>query len=104
VVTALALGGPDPHDRAWWPWRWLMAVLAVIPATDIAMTVVNRACGPHPSDGTSSLALPDGPTEDLRTLVAIPAMLSRPEQIEELVERLEVHYLADPRASSTLPC
>src|SRR5665811_1745306 len=33
---------------------------------------------------------------ELRTLVAIPAMLSRPDQIEQLVERLEVHFLAGP--------
>ncbi|HSJ28397.1 MAG TPA: glucoamylase family protein [Acidimicrobiia bacterium] len=95
AATALALAIPlltvEPS------WRWLMAALALIPATDIAMTVVNRtvAALAHPTE-LPSLALEHGPTERMRTLVAIPAMLSRPEQVGELVERLEVHYLADP--------
>jgi cyclic beta-1,2-glucan synthetase len=97
AVTALALAVPILTIEAGSPWRWLMAVLAVIPATDIAMTVVNRAVAAltHPKE-LPSLALEDGPTEDLRTLVAIPAMLSRAEQIDQLVERLEVHFLAAP--------
>lgn len=96
-ITALALAVPLLTIEAGSPWRWLMALLAVIPASDIAMTVVNRAVSAltHPKE-LPSLALPDGPTEDLRTLVAIPAMLSRPEQISQLVERLEVHFLSGP--------
>jgi cyclic beta-1,2-glucan synthetase len=97
VVTALALALPLLAIQPAWPWRWLMALLALIPATDVAMTVVNRAVAAlaRPKE-LPSLALPHGPTEEFRTMVAIPAMLSRPAQIEELVERLEVHHLADP--------
>ncbi|HET9261209.1 MAG TPA: glucoamylase family protein [Acidimicrobiia bacterium] len=43
-----------------------------------------------------SLALRSGPTTELRTLVAVPVLLTRIDQVEELVERLEVHYLANP--------
>ena len=95
VVSAAALAIPILTIERGSPWRWVMAILAVVPATDIAMTVVNRvvAALTHPRE-LPSLALRDGPTEELRTLVAIPAMLSRPAQIEELVERLEVHYLS----------
>ena len=97
ALTALALIVPILTIAPGSPWRWLMALLAVIPASDIAMTVVNRAVASltHPRE-LPSLALRNGPTADLRTLVAIPAMLSRPEQISQLVERLEVHFLADP--------
>jgi cyclic beta-1,2-glucan synthetase len=97
VVSALALALPVLAIQPTGPSRWLMAFLALIPATDVAMTVVNRAVAGlvHPKD-LPSLALPHGPTEELRTVVAIPAMLSRPEQIEQLVDRLEVHHLADP--------
>ncbi|HUO46132.1 MAG TPA: glycosyl transferase, partial [Acidimicrobiia bacterium] len=95
VVTALALALPLMATEP--PWRWLMAFLALIPATDVAMTVVNRAVTAltQPKE-LPSLALRHGPTEGLRTMVAIPALLSRSAQIEELVERLEVHYLAHP--------
>ena len=41
------------------------------------------------------LALRDGVPRHLRTIVVVPALLISPEDIEELVERLEVHYLAN---------
>ncbi|MGH8927037.1 MAG: glycosyl transferase, partial [Acidimicrobiia bacterium] len=97
LVTGLALTVPLlTIDRAW-PWRWLMGFLALIPASDVAVTLVNRAVTAviHPKE-LPALALRLGPTEEFRTVVAIPAMLSRAAQVEELVERLEVHYLAHP--------
>ncbi|MEX0863914.1 MAG: glucoamylase family protein [Acidimicrobiia bacterium] len=96
LVTALALTLPlltiEPGT-----WRWLLAALALIPASDIGVVVVNRAIAAltHPEE-LPSLALRHGPTPELLTLVAIPALLTRPDQVEELVERLEVHYLANP--------
>lgn len=97
IVTVLALALPLLMIERWWPWRLLMAGLALIPATDIGVVVVNRVIAvlTHPEE-LPSLALPDGPTGELRTLVAVPAMLTRPEQVYALVERLEVHYLANP--------
>ncbi len=97
LVTALVLAGPLLTIDRWWPWRVLLGLLALIPASDVAVVLVNRAVAvlTRPQE-LPSLALPNGPTEDLRTLVAISAILSRPEQIEELIERLEVHYLANP--------
>ncbi len=41
------------------------------------------------------LALRDGVPAHLRTLVVVPALLTSHEDVEELVERLEVHYLAN---------
>ncbi|MGH8946382.1 MAG: GH36-type glycosyl hydrolase domain-containing protein [Acidimicrobiia bacterium] len=80
-----------------WRWRILMAGLALIPASDIAVNLVNRAIATRTRPvELPSLALRSGPTAELRTLVAIPAMLTRIDQIEELVDRLEVHYLANP--------
>ncbi|HSK05938.1 MAG TPA: glucoamylase family protein, partial [Acidimicrobiia bacterium] len=97
TVTALTLALPLLTIEAWWPWRLLLAGLALIPASDIAVVLVNRAIAAltRPEE-LPSLALPRGPTAELSTLVAIPALLSRPEQVEELVERLEIHYLANP--------
>jgi cyclic beta-1,2-glucan synthetase len=97
LVTAVVLAWPLLATQPVGPWRWLMALLALVAASDIAMTLVNRAvAGLTRPETLPSLALPHGPTEELRTMVAIPAMLSGPAQVEELVDRLEVHYLADP--------
>ncbi len=97
LVTALTLSVPLLTIEGWWPWRLLLALLALIPASDLGVTLVNRAVAAltRPEE-LPSLALRDGPTKELRTLVAVSAVLSRPEQVEELVERLEVHYLANP--------
>ncbi len=37
-----------------------------------------------------------GIPEDARTLVVVPTLLTGQDAIKELVERLEVHYLANP--------
>ncbi len=43
------------------------------------------------------LELPEGPVSGMRTLVVIPALLLSHDEIEELVGRLEVHFLANPK-------
>ena len=97
VVSALILALPLLTVEQWSPWGWVMAALALIPASDMGVILVNRAIAAltRPEE-LPSLALAHGPTPELRTLVAIPALLTRPDQVEELVERLEVHYLANP--------
>ncbi len=42
------------------------------------------------------LELKNGVPPELRTIVVIPTLLISPEEIEETIERLEVHYLANP--------
>ena len=42
------------------------------------------------------LELRSGVPESLRTLVAVPTLLTTPEDIAEQVERLEIHHLASP--------
>src|SRR5690606_24988263 len=59
------------------PVLWLVGVLGAIPATDIAIALVDRAVtrgfGPSRLPG---LALREGMSEGLRTLVAVPAMVN----------------------------
>ena len=43
-----------------------------------------------------ALELRDGVPAHLRTLVAVPTLLTTQEAIEEQIERLEIHYLASP--------
>jgi cyclic beta-1,2-glucan synthetase len=79
-----------------WP-LVLLALLGVFPAIDLAVALVNRAvsavfrAAPLPS-----LALPDGIPANLRTIIAVPTILTSKAAIEEQIERLEVHYLASP--------
>ncbi|MEO9228559.1 MAG: glycosyl transferase, partial [Devosia sp.] len=75
----------------------ILAVLGAIPAIDAAVALVNRAV----ASGFSARPLPalelrDGVPEHLRTMVAVPTLLTTPAAIEEQIERLEIHYLASP--------
>lgn len=76
----------------------LLGVLALIPASDAAMVFVNRLVtdqfAPRPLPG---LALRDGVPSSLRTLVVVPTLLTDVTEIEEQIERLEVHHLAGPQ-------
>ena len=76
---------------------WLLGALGVVPAVDIAVSLINRAV--TRGVGASrlpGLALRDGVPPELRTLVAMPVMLSSRAAVEEHLHRLEIHYLASP--------
>jgi cyclic beta-1,2-glucan synthetase len=76
---------------------FLLGLLALVPASDLAIALVNREVmallGPR---ALPRLALRDGVSAELRTLVVVPTLLTGQAQIEEQIERLEVHYLANP--------
>ena len=75
----------------------LLAVVGAISAIDAGVALVNRGVTlfvrPVPLPG---LELRSGVPESLRTLVAVPTLLTTPEDIAEQVERLEIHHLASP--------
>src|SRR5688572_23573726 len=74
----------------------IVALLALVPASDLAVALVNREVtellGPRV---LSRLALRDGVPAHLRTLIVVPTFLIDQVQIAEQIERLEVHYLAN---------
>ena len=75
----------------------LLALLGLIPALDAAIAFVNRAATRgFGATILPGLALREGVPPQLRTLVAVPTLLTTPEAIEEVIERLEIHYLASP--------
>ncbi len=79
-----------------WPLAAL-AVLGLLPALDLAVALVNRAVtSVAGATALPGLALRDGIPEDLRTVVAVPFLLTSRTAIEEQLERLEVHFLASP--------
>jgi cyclic beta-1,2-glucan synthetase len=75
---------------------FLLSLLAVVPLSDVAVALVNHwitiRFGPKALPG---LELHDGVPSSLRTMVVVPTLLTTREEIEEQIERLEVHYLAN---------
>jgi cyclic beta-1,2-glucan glucanotransferase len=99
-VTALIVALPLLHEREASVAAWglvLLGFLAAIPASDLAIALINRAVthllGPH---ALPRLELRNGVTQSLRTIVVVPTLLTTQQAIEQVVERLEVHYLANP--------
>ena len=74
-----------------------LAVLGAIPALDAAVALVNRAVNlGFVASLLPALELRDGVPSHLRTLVAVPTLLTSLDSVEELIERLEIHHLASP--------
>jgi cyclic beta-1,2-glucan synthetase len=75
----------------------LLGFLALVPASDLAIALVNRQVtellGPRV---LPRLALRDGVPANLRSLIVVPTLLTGQDQVAEQIERLEVHYLANP--------
>ena len=78
-------------------WLSLLGVIGVIPAIDLSVALVNqlvtRAFG---ATLLPALELSTGVPAELRTLVAVPTLLTTPAAIAEQIERLEIHHLASP--------
>jgi cyclic beta-1,2-glucan synthetase len=75
----------------------VLALVALVPVSDFAIALTNFAVigriGPR---ALPKLELRDGVPEALRTLVAIPALLTSEDDVQRLVAQLEVHALANP--------
>ena len=86
ALSALGIGG--------WP-LVLFALLALAPASDLAVAVTNRAITNDLKPRTlPALELRGGVPASLRTIVVVPTLLTTRTAVEEQIERLEVHYLA----------
>jgi cyclic beta-1,2-glucan synthetase len=74
----------------------VLAFLALFPASDAAIALVNRAVMEvFPPRPLPRLALLRGVPARLKTLVAVPTLLANEAQIAEQVRRLGIHYLAN---------
>ena len=75
----------------------LMVLIGLLPAIDAALMLVNRAItGGFGATLLPCLDLREGVPSHLRTLVAIPTLLTTRKAVEEQIQRLEVHYLSNP--------
>jgi cyclic beta-1,2-glucan synthetase len=91
ALLAVSVAGTD---------EWIVPALAFLGffvAVDAAITLVNRVVtdrfGPAVLPG---LELRDGISSEFRTIVVMPTLLTSIAAIDELIERLEIHYLASP--------
>ena len=100
ILTAVILAIPLSH--AWdlgleTRYLILMAVLTSIPASDLAIALINRAVtdllGPRT---LPRIELKSGIPEALRTMVVVPTLLTSKNGTIQNVDDLEIHYLANP--------
>ena len=78
---------------------WVLIALGIaglIPASDVAIAVVNRAIT-HLVGAAflPGLELRDGVPPDMRTIVVVPTLLTAQAEATGHIERLEVHYLSN---------
>ncbi len=80
-----------------WPTLVLLGLVAWFPASDLVVAVVNRwvtlIVAPRL---LPRLALRDGIPLSLRTIVVIPTLLADVLSVDDQLDQLEVHYLANP--------
>jgi cyclic beta-1,2-glucan synthetase len=95
LAAVLWLGGPAA--RAAWP---IVVLLGLIPATDIAVSVVNQLVTAFlPPRPLPKLDLHEhGVPPEFRTAVVIPTLLGSVEAVHEALENLEVQFLANREA------
>jgi cyclic beta-1,2-glucan synthetase len=74
----------------------LFAILGLAPASDLAVAIINRAIANDLNPKTlPSLELRAGVPAELRTIVVVPTLLTTRSALDEQIERMEVHYLAN---------
>jgi cyclic beta-1,2-glucan glucanotransferase len=99
LITAglVALAGSYVAQTGAPEWLIFLAVLlTAIPASELAVGVVNKVLTlTLPPRVLPKCELRNGVPPDCRTLVVIPTLLTSEEGVDELLERLEVHYLAN---------
>ena len=90
-LEVLQDGGASPLTAT------LLALLGAFPLSEGALALVNRCVTAlFPARILPKLELAEGIPTRFRTLVAIPALLRNLIDVQDLAERLEVHFLANP--------
>ncbi|MDO9146526.1 MAG: glucoamylase family protein [Hydrogenophaga sp.] len=75
----------------------LIGGLMLLPASEAVGSVVNRLITESAKPvRLSRFLLADGIPSSARVMVVVPALLSHPQAIKQLVHRLQLHYLANP--------
>ena len=95
-VLVFLLGGFAPGD-----WRdWFFAFTGVIGASAIAVPLVNLVVTlVLPPRALPRLDFSQGIPDSHRTMVVVPTLLSKPQEIDDLLEALEIRYLGNRDAN-----
>lgn len=98
-LWSLGVGGPASPVLAatggWLPLLSLVALIWLIPASEVAFALINRAIAWHfGAVILPGLELSAGVPPSLRTLVAVPTLLSGEPELRAQIESLEVHHLS----------
>jgi cyclic beta-1,2-glucan synthetase len=95
VILALPLIGLSALGIGGWT-LVLLALLGLLPASDLAVAIINRAVTNNLNPKTlPALELREGVPAGLRTILVVPTLLTTRTALEEQIERIEVHYLAN---------
>ena len=85
------------------PAALLVAFACLLPLSEVAVTLTNfLLCRLLPPRVLARLDMRQGIPADCATFVVIPTLIGKPEGAAGLVERLEQHYLANPRRQPVL--
>ena len=88
-LAALLRDGISPAMLA------VIALVGLIPASEIAVALLNRGVTRQFGPNTlPALELREGIPAELRTLLVVPTLFASRADVEQQIERLEVHYLA----------
>jgi len=99
LLTALAtsvvlfpFGGFEPGD-----WRyWFFAITGIIGASALAVPLVNLLSTlVLPPRALPRLDFSQGIPSVYRTMVVVPTLLSRPQDVDDLIEAMEIRYLGN---------
>ena len=93
IALAFIIGGGQGIT----PWGWLIVVLALaLPASDWAVTSLHFIieCAIRPNT-LLRYDFSAGVPAEAATMVVIPVIWSSHEEVDEMVDRLEIHYLAN---------
>ncbi len=95
VLSALIVGTIRAGGTAWQ--IALVALLGIVPALTVAVSIVHWLLTLLlPPRILPKLALRDGVPLTARTMVVIPAQLNRLDDVDDLFQQLELHYLRNP--------
>jgi len=95
LAAVLLLSLPLEIGEVPLPWLMLLGLFGFLPIIEVATLIVNRLiiycidAQPLPS-----LDLAKGIPNHLRTLIAVPTLLTSEDDLQEQIERLEVHHLS----------
>lgn len=97
LAVMLAFATASMSEATNWTALILIAVVGLLPASEIAVGLINHLVTKAvPPNVLPKLDYSHGIPEECMTFVVMPTMLTSPEGVKTLLERLEIHLLSNP--------